>query len=246
MSLKGALSLLRHASALALGIFFLVDSAFIASAQTFSKTFTVSPVSSGLEVINQVGSIKVTAAGTNTGKITINAKKVDGDAQVSAAQTPMGKVKVEVNGRGAIDFEITVPPSIQLDLFTYKGAITVSNLTGPVRARITTDGNIQFTSLHSPKVEAHSSSGNVYFSGDALPNGEYTLKSFSGRVEVTFPSNADFRISASSSSGVMDLGGFPLKFDRQTNQLVEAACGNGRAKVFLWTQEGGIYLRRKP
>jgi hypothetical protein len=79
-----------------------------------------------------------------------------------------------------------------------------------------------------------------------MPNGEYILKSFSGRVEVTFPANADFRLSASSFSGVMDLGGFPLKFDRQTNQLVEAACGTGRAKVHLWTQEGSIQLRRKP
>jgi hypothetical protein len=115
-----------------------------------------------------------------------------------------------------------------------------------VRARITTDGPIQLISLRSLKVEAHSSSGNIIFGGEALPNGEYTFKSFSGRVEVTFPSNADFRLSASSFSGVMDLGGFPLKFDRQTNQLVEAACGAGRAKVFLWTQEGSIHLRRKP
>jgi DUF4097 and DUF4098 domain-containing protein YvlB len=227
-------------------LLFLTTFAPAISAQNFSRTFSVSTEPGGLEVINQSGSIKVSASAANTGKIVINAKKIDGDAQINATQTPQGKVKVEVTGLGAIDFEISVPPAANLDLFTYKGTISVANLTGSVRARITTDGNIQFTGLRSSKVEAHSSSGNVIFSGETLPNGEYILKSFSGRVEVTFPANADFRLSASSFSGVMDLGGFPLKFDRQTNQLVEAACGTGRSKVFLWTQEGSIHLRRKP
>jgi DUF4097 and DUF4098 domain-containing protein YvlB len=217
---------------------------FAASAQTFSKTFTVSPESSGLEVINQIGSIKVSTSGTP--KIVISARQVDGRSQIIATQTSDGKVKVEVKGHGTVDFDITVPPSTKLDLFTYKGAISVANLSGPVLARLTTDGNIQFTGLRSPKVEAHSLGGNVIFTGELLPDGEYKLKSFSGRVEANFPPNADFRLSASSFSGVMDLGGFPMKFYRQTNQLVEASCGRGLAKVFLWTQDGSIYLRRKP
>ncbi len=224
-------------------------SALTAFAQPYSRTFTVSPDSSFLEVINQIGSIKVTASGSNSGsnagKIVINARKTAGDAQIDATQSSQGVVKVEVKGLGTIDFEIIVPPSTTLNLFTYKGAITVANTAGPVRARVTTDGNIQFTGLRSPKVEAHAASGNVVFHGEALPDGEYTLKSFSGRVDVTFPANADFKLSASSFSGVMDLGGCPMKFDRQTNQLVEAACGTGRAKVNLWTQEGSIHLRRK-
>jgi DUF4097 and DUF4098 domain-containing protein YvlB len=215
-----------------------------ASAQAFSKTFTVPPESSGLEVINQIGSIKVSTSGAP--KIVISARQADSKSQIIATQTPEGKVKVEVKGHGGVDFEITVPPSTKLDLFTYKGAISVANLSGPVLARITTDGNIQFTGLRSPKVEAHSLDGNVMFNGELLPDGEYKLKSFSGRVEANFPPNADFRLSASSFSGVMDLGGFPLKFYRQTNQLVEAACGRGLAKVLLWTQDGSIYLRRKP
>jgi len=237
---------MRHSlMKVALGLLFYAATVVTANAQPFSKTFTVSPDSSVLEVINQIGSIKVTASGSNTGKIVINAKKVEGDARVNAAQTPRGSVKVEVNGLGTVDFEINVPTSTRLNLFTYKGTISVANSAAPIRARISTDGNIQFSGLRSSKVEAHTASGNVVFNGEALPNGEYTLKSFSGRVDVTFPANADFKLSASSFSGVMDLGGCPMKFDRQTNQLVEAYCGSGLAKVYLWTQEGSIQLRRK-
>jgi hypothetical protein len=221
-------------------------SALIVVGQTFSKTFTVSPESSELEVINQIGSIKVSTSGAH--KIVISARQADSRSQIIAAQTQEGGVKVEVKGHGNVDFDITVPPSTRLDLFTYKGAISVADLSGPVLARITTSGNIQFTGLRSPKVEAHSLDGNVMFNGELLPDGEYKLKSFSGRVEANFPPNADFRLSASSFSGVMDLGGFPMKFYRQTNQLVEAACGRGLAKVFYGLRmEVSIYaVSRSP
>jgi DUF4097 and DUF4098 domain-containing protein YvlB len=234
----------------ALGL--LTSAAFIhtagetAGVQVFNKTFSVSPETSRLEVVNQTGAIKVSAPNPSASKITINARQADGDARVDATQSSEGNVKVEVSGRGITDFEISVPPSTTLDLLTYKGAISVADLTGSVRARITTEGNIQFTGLRSPKVEASSTGGNVIFNGELLPDGDYQLKSLSGKVDVTFPSNADFKLSASSHSGVIDLGGFPMKFERQSNQLVEAAYGAGRAKVFLWTQEGSIHLHRKP
>jgi hypothetical protein len=60
------------------------------------------------------------------------------------------------------------------------------------------------------------------------------------------PANADFKLSAASFRGGMDLGGFEMKFEKQTDQLVEASYGAGRASVHLWTQEGSIHLHRKP
>src|SRR5215510_14640476 len=80
----------------------------IARAQTFTRTFAVSPESSDLEVINQVGSIKI-AAGGAAGKIIIGAKQSDPETKIGASQTAEGKVKIEVAGRGTVDFEITVP-----------------------------------------------------------------------------------------------------------------------------------------
>jgi DUF4097 and DUF4098 domain-containing protein YvlB len=244
MSMKSPLSSLKNIFRMAPCGLIVLALAVTAGAQTFSKTFTVPAEASVLEVVNQFGSIKVTSS--SSGRVVVNARQGEGDARVNAFQTTDGKIKVEVTGRGTIDFEISVPSSTRLDLFCYMGTISVVNLAGPVRARVTTEGNIILTGLKSQKVEAHSTSGNVSFGGDVLPGGEYTLKTFSGRVDATFPANADFRLSASSFRGVMDLGGFPMKFDRQTDQLVEAACGSGRAKVYLWTQEGSIHLHRKP
>jgi Putative adhesin len=246
MFVESALDIFERLPTVVAVVLFLTALSPTAAGQQFSKTFPVSSDQNAVEVINQQGSIKVVAAGANSGKVVINARHPDGNPRVDATQTPDGKIKVEVTGRGLTDFEISVPISTQLDLLTYKGTISVANLNGDVRARTTTEGDIRFANLRSQKVEGHSISGNVFFDGEALPGGEYKFKSFSGKIDVTLPPDADFRLSATTSDGVIDLGGFPLKFDRQTNQLIEAACRTGRAKVSLWTQEGSIHLHRKP
>ena len=235
--------LLKRASSL-VTIIFALALIPIASAQTFTRTFTVSPASSDLEVINQVGSIKITPGGI-AGKIVIGAKQGEGESKIGASQTTEGKVKVEVVGRGTVDFEITVPPHSNLNLLCYKCAISVANITGAVVAR-NNAGHIQFTGLRSPRVEAHSTKGSVNFNGEVLPSGNYTLKSFSGRVDATLPASSDFKLQASCYRGGMDLGSFPIRFEKQSDQLVEGALGSGKATVSLWTQEGSIHLHRKP
>jgi hypothetical protein len=237
-------SVAKFLSALATGFLALTASASPSDAQAFSRAFAVSPERSELEVVNQAGMIKVTA-GASPNKIVINARQSEGAAKIEATQTAMGKVKVEVTGRGRVDFEIAVPASSSLNLLSYQGAIVVTNLAGAVRARVT-DGDIQIAGMRSPKVDASCTQGNVSFSGEVLPSGRYTLKSFSGRVDAILPADADFKLSASTFSGGMDLGAFQMKFDKRSHQLVEALHGAGSASIRLWTQEGSIYLRRKP
>ena len=234
----------KFSSALAISFVVITALAYSASAQTFSRAFSVPPETSELEVVNQAGTIKVTA-GANATRIIINARYSESAAKIGATQDAQGKVKVEVTGQGTVDFEITVPASSDLDLLSYKGQIMVTNVAGEVRARVT-DGNIQIAGLRSPRVEAHCTQGNVSFSGEVLPSGSYTLKSYSGRDDATLPANADFKLSAASFRGGMDLSAFQMKYDKQTHQLVEGSHGAGRASVSLWTQEGSIHLHRKP
>jgi DUF4097 and DUF4098 domain-containing protein YvlB len=229
---------------LALGLLLAALPAPQAHAQILSKTFQVAPDESEIEVTNQTGSIKVSAS-SSTNKVVINAKPSGADAQITAKQTSEGHVKVEVTGLAAVELELSVPAASKLDLLCYKCAITVANVRGPVHAR-TMDGSIVFSGLRSPRVEAHSTSGNINFAGEVLPHGSYKLKSFAGRVDATLPANADFKLHASSFRSEMDFGNFPLKFKKQGTQIVEGACGEGRATLLLWTQEGSLHLHRKP
>jgi hypothetical protein len=210
-------------------------------AQGFSKSFRVSPESSELKVESQRGSITVVAAEGNT--ILITARQAGSEA-IKITQPAPDRIRVEVMGKVEMDFVIKVPPHSTLDLFCLKGKITIKNTSGQVQAR-TTEGDIRLSGLRSPKVEAHSNSGDIAFSGEILPSGSYTFKSFSGRVEVTLPAASDFKLSAASFSGGMDLGGFPMRFTKQTNKTVEGVLGAGRASIHLWTQDGAIHVHRK-
>jgi hypothetical protein len=235
-------SWLEPRRALLAGLMALGAFALPAAAQDFSRSFRVSPEMGELEVINKKGSVTVVAA--EGAQIVVTARGPR-EAGISATQTPQGRVKVEVMGSASVDFVINVPPHSALDLLCYKGPIKVKNTSGQIVAR-TIEGDIQLTGVRSPRVEANSASGNVRFSGEILPSGSYTLKSISGRVEATLPSSADFKLRATSFRGGMDLGGFSLNFNKQTEQVVEGVAGEGRAAIYLWTQEGSIHLHRKP
>ncbi|HEY8460934.1 MAG TPA: DUF4097 family beta strand repeat-containing protein [Blastocatellia bacterium] len=234
----------KFLSAVVIGFTLLTASTASADAQTLNRAFIVSPERSELEVVNQEGMIKVTAV-PNSSRIVVNARQGAGAARIDASQDALGKVKIEVTGKGRVDFEIAVPASSSINLLSYRGAIMVTNLAGAVRARVT-DGDIRIDGMRSAKVEAHCSQGNVIFSGDVLPSGRYILKSFSGRVEVTLPADANFNLSASSFRGGMDLNAFQMKFNKRSPHVVEASRGAGGASISLWTQEGSIHLYRKP
>src|SRR6516225_2981351 len=74
-------SVAKFLSALAMGFVVLTASAPSSGAQTFSRAFAVSPERSELEVVNQTGTIKVTA-GANPAKITVSAKQSDGATKI--------------------------------------------------------------------------------------------------------------------------------------------------------------------
>jgi DUF4097 and DUF4098 domain-containing protein YvlB len=211
------------------------------SAQGFNKTFRTTG-SGELELVNKMGSVAVNVAEGNM--LSITAKQAINDSAVKAEQSSSGKIEVEVSGNQTIDFVVNVPAGISLKLTCFKGEITVRNVGGNVRAE-TTQGDILITGVRSSRVEAKSQSGNVSFSGDILPSGNYTLKSFSGRVAAVIPSSADFALKASSYRGGMDVSGVGMSFTTQTDKLVEGTSGAGKATVSLWTQEGSISLRRR-
>src|SRR5262245_11619730 len=89
------------------------------SAQSFNKIYAVPPETSEIEVVNQMGSIKVIAGG-NPGRIMVSARHGEGAAKIDATQNVQGKVKIDVSGQGIVDFEITVPASSNVDLLCYK------------------------------------------------------------------------------------------------------------------------------
>jgi hypothetical protein len=226
-------------------ILYSIFSPFQAGAESTNQTFPIPSGTVDVEVINQIGTIRVISSDVYTEKVVLNARQISGETRISTSQSPTGKVTIEVRGRGMVDIEVVVPALARLDLLTYRGNIEVRNHVGQIRARVASDGDIFFSDLRSTAVEGHCHYGNVYFSGPLLAQGDYRLKSFTGRLDVSFPASADFKLSAATHHGGLDLHDFPLRYDLEMRDIVEAVSGLGRSNVLLWTQEGSIRLHRQ-
>lgn len=228
---------------LSAGLLLLVTLPAQSLAQEFSKSFKVLPDSGSLEIKSKLGSVTVVPAAGNTIQITAR----QGANSINALQAiPQGKVTVEVTNDTAVDLMISVPASTALDVLCVKCGIIVRGLYGAIRVS-NMDSDIQLTGIRSPKVEARSMTGNVYYSGEVVASGSYFLKSFSGRVDADLPAGAKFSLEATSGRGGIDIhpGDFEMNVQKQTSHLVMGMVSSASAKVILWTQEGSIRVRKK-
>lgn len=212
-------------------------------AQEFSKSFKVLPDSGSLEIKSKMGSVTVVPTVGNTIQITAR----QGGSSINALQAiPQGKVTVEVTNDTAVDLMVSVPASTALDVLCVKCGVIVRGLYGSIKVS-NMDNDIQLTGIRSSKVEARSMSGNVYYSGEIAASGNYSLKSFSGRVDADLPANAQFSLEATSGRGGIDIhpSDFQMNVQKQTSHLVTGWVASASAKVILWTQEGSIRVRKK-
>jgi DUF4097 and DUF4098 domain-containing protein YvlB len=112
-------------------------------------------------------------------------------------------------------------------------------------------GNLRLTDIHSFHVHAQTSTGNILFSGEFLPNGIYRLKNYSGVIEVRFSPADSFDLSATSLKGkVINQASLTPKshqqhfYSRFGNSLF-GTFNAGRAKVELTSFDGTINILKR-
>jgi DUF4097 and DUF4098 domain-containing protein YvlB len=112
-------------------------------------------------------------------------------------------------------------------------------------------GNLRLTDIHSIHVHAQTSTGNILFSGEFLPNGTYRLKNYSGLIEVRFSPSDSFDLSATSLKGkVVNEASLTPKshqqhfYSRFGNSLF-GTFNAGRAKVELTSFDGTISILKR-
>jgi DUF4097 and DUF4098 domain-containing protein YvlB len=62
-------------------------------------------------------------------------------------------------------------------------------------------GNFRLVDMRSKHIHAQTSTGNILFSGEFLPDGEYRLRNYSGIIELRFAPGDSFDLSATSFKG---------------------------------------------
>ncbi|MGB0037185.1 MAG: hypothetical protein WBP79_17090 [Candidatus Acidiferrales bacterium] len=112
-------------------------------------------------------------------------------------------------------------------------------------------GNFRLIDLRSFHVRAQTSTGNILFNGEFLPNGMYRLKNYSGVIEVRFSPADSFDLSATSLKGkvineaTLTPPAHPQHFASRFGKSLFGTFNAGRAKVELSSFDGTINILKR-
>lgn len=241
------------ATVLVLSVVFLFVFVSSAAAQKrFSRTYPASQ-NVRLSLMNRSGT--VTVEGWNRTEISIAASLEEPAANISP-QNISGTITINLvrdnQGRGEVgdvNFLIRVPYYAMVDIETRIGNLSVSNVrSGLVRARISSEGDIQLMNISAGTVSAENVMGDIFFDGEIQEGGSYRFSSMRGNINLSIPFNSSFRVVATApSTRNIKFGSFS---NSSMNYLgdgrrVVGRFGDGSATISVTNQQGGItFIKR--
>jgi len=119
------------------------------------------------------------------------------------------------------------------------GSVTVHNPGGRVDAD-SSSGTVEIRGANAD-VKAHSTSGGVVIGGNPSGNSYWDLKTVSGSVNISVPSDANFHLSSSALSGQIRTQ-IPIIIEEQGKHSLRARMGSGTGRVEVHTISGSIEL----
>jgi hypothetical protein len=216
--------------------------------QKFSKTYRPARRSVRLQLTNLSGTVEV--EGWDRGEIRVVAEMESPAAKFVPVQSDDGLVIDVVSaargrsGVGDVNFRISVPEDATVDVETRRGNISVRNVRGAlVRAVVTTEGDIDLTSLRADRVLASNISGNILFDADLKSGGSYDLRSMQGDISVRLGGGSGFTLTAvAPRTRNINLGGFASRgqFDFSDHRKIKGTVGDGSATLNTTNMRGSI------
>ena len=149
---------------------------------------------------------------------------------------------------GAVNFRIQVPVTTSVDVETRRGDIHVWNIrSGSVRARVSSEGDIDLSGISASQVIASNTTGNIFFDGEFERGGNYEFSSGHGAINIRIPGDSAFRLVAATSSKKIALGHFWNKSFQTFGEgrKLQGDVGDGKAMVTVTNLSGSIsFIRR--
>jgi DUF4097 and DUF4098 domain-containing protein YvlB len=113
-------------------------------------------------------------------------------------------------------------------------------------------GNFRLVDMRSKHIHAQTSTGNILFSGEFLPDGEYRLRNYSGIIELRFALGDSFDLSATSIKGKVNNQAKLISSShsfhsspRDGNALFGTFNTAGHARVDLTSFDGTINIVKR-
>jgi VWFA-related protein len=218
------------------------------SVKTEIRTFNVNP-GTKLIIENETGDITVEGWDKNTCELnlfkasTVAANfdniKIDADERPNRLKLKTTFTQ-KLSGDVSVDYMLSVPPGVHLQLKTSAGKISVREVTGPL-SLYTEKGDIQLKNV-TGLVDAKTDLGTITMD---LPSGitqDVTLKAEEGHIKLNAPKELNAFIWAETEGGTVknDLT-LQTVYNAEPN-LVKGQIGNGGKLVRLQVVRGNIAL----
>ncbi len=211
----------------------------------FEKKFSVSPGGT-LRVATDVGSIKITGAGSNEVSVVAELRGRDRDVdgfEITAEQTGNG---VDVRGKGkgrrgwfwnstdlTVEYTIQVPREYNLEVQTSGGDISVSTLKGGIHGG-TSGGNITLGSIEG-KVTMETSGGDIRVE---KVTGDLKMGTSGGNVRI---GDVKGVVEVETSGGEIELGAVEGRVHAETSGgNIRVKVTGGNEGIYAETSGGNI------
>jgi hypothetical protein len=213
----------------------------------FSKTYPASR-NVRLQLTNLTGTIEV--YGWEREEIRVKASMESPTAKMlpeSSSQNLTINIVRDNQGRGdigSVNFKVWVPYGSAVDIETKMGNLSVRDLSGSmIRAKISTDGDINLSNIRANTVMAESSIGNIFFDGELKTDGTYSFRLTRGDINVRIPFTSSFRLAATASEpnnfALGPLANSGLSF-ASGGRKVTGSVNDGRANMTILNKRGTI------
>ncbi len=172
--------------------------------------------------------------------------QIHNDSGEVTVSNVLGDMNVETIGAG-VDLQDTAG---YLTIKTVGGSFQCIRCAGQVEVS-SISGSFKLVDLRSYNVHAQTSTGNILFDGQFLPNGTYRLKNYSGAIEVRFSPGDSFDLSAMSLRGAVNNQAaltpkaHPQHFYSKFGNSLFGTFNAGRAKVELSSFDGTINILKR-
>ncbi|HET7622490.1 MAG TPA: DUF4097 family beta strand repeat-containing protein [Gemmatimonadaceae bacterium] len=174
-----------------------------------------------------------------------------GDCSPSSYSTdgPKGNRTIDLRdllGHGkmaSVDYVVTVPNGVRVNVITVSGGIGMADVTGPVKAE-TVNGKVQVAARSGP-VTASSVNGSVTVAIDSLGEpGDIELSTVNGSVTAQLPPSLAAQLSMETVNGSVQSDFDVAGRDTSERKEIHGTIAGGGRRVALETVNGSVKLLR--
>jgi DUF4097 and DUF4098 domain-containing protein YvlB len=174
----------------------------------------------------------------------VSVKGVHGDLE-----TRTQSADVDLRDVGRIDVEsLSGDVSIQgvngeSMIHTVSGEVQLGAARGDVEIE-TVSGDIDLRDVVAKQIRTHTTSGDVDFSGQILPDGRYEYNTHSGEIRLALPADVGAQLSVATFNGGIE-SDFPITLQAgkdHDNKRLSFTLGQGTARITAETFSGDITL----